>query len=261
MTEEKRIPLASVGFTSDEARQAATDSYYLEELDRQAELAINSIYLAVMRGRDTKDPRDPKVWGALQNTLFAAICIARLLKPSIVKKPYHSSMTKQQSQQFADDRGKKLRDMLNVEDDCHILDVKAVRDAYEHYDEYFDRHLAGGAECFSDWYITDRNVLKTPPDQGTPSKAVGIRVFYPAGGILLFEDRMLHLFELEVELIELRVKIADALEEVNAKITGRALFGGHILEPVMTEQRAQQRFMEWQHRRAEALEELAKRKK
>ncbi|MEV0811226.1 hypothetical protein, partial [Micromonospora sp. NPDC050200] len=111
------------------------------------------------------------------------------------------------------------------------------------------------------WYITDRNVLKTPPDQSTPSKAVGIRVFYPAGGILLFEDRMLHLFELEVELIELRVKIADALEEAKAKITGRALFGGHILEPVMSEQRAQQRFMEWQHRRAEALEELAKRKK
>ncbi|MBM0258963.1 hypothetical protein JNW89_21525 [Micromonospora sp. 4G55] len=119
----------------------------------------------------------------------------------------------------------------------------------------------GGAECFSDWYITDRYRFKTPPTNQTPSKAVGIRVFYPAGGILFFEDKQLHLFELEVELLELRVKIADKQRELKARFAGRALGGGHVLEQVMDDVRQQQRFMEWQHLRAEALEDLAKRKK
>lgn len=221
MTEEKRLPLVSIGFQTDEAREAATDCYYLEEIDRQAELAINSIYLAVMWGRETKYPRDPKVWGAFQTALFAVICIARLLNPVPVRR--YPGMTQADSQDFADKRGEKLRDALGVEDDCHILDVKDVRDAYEHYDEYFDRHLVNGGECFSDWYITDRNILKTPSGRGAPSKAVSIRVFYPAGGILFFEDRMLYLFELEVELIELRARISGKLEEARRRVKGRPL--------------------------------------
>ncbi|MBM0259754.1 hypothetical protein [Micromonospora sp. 4G55] len=139
MTEEKRIPMATIGFTTEDAREAARDSFYLDELDRQAEIASNSIFHAIMRGRETKNPHDPRVWGALQNTLFATICIARLLKPGPVRE--YPGLTKQQSQKYADERGEKLRKMLDVEDDCHILDVKAVRDAYEHYDEFFDRHL------------------------------------------------------------------------------------------------------------------------
>ncbi|MFD6771107.1 hypothetical protein ACFWC6_33360 [Micromonospora chalcea] len=259
MTGEKRIPMVSIGFTTDDARKAAIDKYYLGELDRQAELATSSIYFAVMRGRETKHPQDPKVWGALQNTLFAAICIARLLKPGPVRE--YPGMTKQQSQQFADERGERLRNLLEIEDDSAILDVKLVRDAYEHYDEYFDRHLAGGAECFSDWYITDRYIFKTPAAQNPQSKAVGIRVFYPAGGFLFFEDKKLHLFELDVELIELRQKIAEKGGELDERIKGRALGGGHEVEEVLNDFMRDQRFMDWKHHRTEALEALAKRQK
>ena len=255
----RRIPVASVGFASDEAREAAINCYYLTELDRQAELAANSIHFAVMRGRETEDTSDPKVWGALQNSLFAAICIARLLKPGAIRKA-HRGKTRNDSQAAADKRGAELRRILDVEDDCHILDVYAVRNAYEHYDEHFGHHLANGAECFADWYITDGAVLRTPPNEEAP-RAVGIRIFYPDGGVLLFEDKELHLFELEVELIELRVKIADALKELRPKLDSRAWFGGHTPDALMSKRQADQRFMSWQIYRAKALEALANRKK
>ncbi|KIR64734.1 hypothetical protein TK50_03695 [Micromonospora haikouensis] len=247
-----------MGFPDPESREAAKNSHFLDELDRQAELAIRSIHFAVMRGRETRDARDPKVWGSLQNALFAAICIARIFNPKVRKYP---GMTKDESQAYADRRGKTLRDLLQVKDDCHILEVNSVRDAYEHYDEYFEKHLLNGVDCFSDWYITDRLVLKTASHPGGSWSSAGLRVFYPAGGVLIFDERRLYLFELEVELIELRVRIADKLKELRESIKGRANYGGHIGEVVMTGQETSQRFMEWQHRRAEALEELAKRKR
>src|SRR6187551_3778 len=146
MSDQKRIPVFSIGFSTDDARQAATDIYYLHELDRQAELSTSSIYFAVMRGRETKDPHDTKVWGALQNALFALVCIARLLKAGNVKEGY-PGLSQNQAKKFAKRRGEKLREMLEVEDDSHILDIGEVRNAFEHYDEHLDSRFVSGVEC------------------------------------------------------------------------------------------------------------------
>jgi hypothetical protein len=252
---EKRIPLYTIAFKDSESRRAATDIFYFHELDRQAELAINAINLAVRRGREVSDPHDPKVWGAVQNILFAAICISRILRPGRVKGTYPTMANNQKSQEYADERGKRLRTELEVEDDSFILKVDVVRNEYEHYDESFDKKILSGAECFSDWYITDRNVFRTP-DNPSPT-AVGMRVFFAPGGILYFEDKELHVLELEVELIELRTKIVRKIREAQKKIKGRGKFGGHNLHPLMTDFRIKQRFDQWQHARAEAMEALA----
>lgn len=212
--------------------------------------------LAVMRGRETRDPHDPRVWGALQNSLFAAICIHRILKPARVKGCYPGLNTHQESQAFANDRGERLRKALDIANDSHILQVDEVRNEYEHYDESFDKKITGGAECFSDWYITDQKVLRTPNDP-SPT-AVGLRVFFATGGILYFEDKELMVFELQVELIELRAKLARVIRETKKRIKGRGRFGGHILHPLMTEVRIQQRFDQWKHARAEAMDALIK---
>jgi hypothetical protein len=256
VTEQKRMPMYTIGFDDPDARQAAVDIFYFQELDRQAELAIAAMQLAVMRGRDTRDPHDPKVWGALQNSLFAAICIHRILKPARVKGCYPGLNSHQESQDYADARGKRLREILGVADDSYILQVDKVRNEYEHYDESFDKKVTGGAECFSDWYITDQKVLRTPDDP-SPT-AVGLRVFFAAGGILYFEDKELMLFELQVEMIELRVKLARATREASRRVKGRGRFGGHNLHPLMSEARIQQRFDQWRHGHAEALEALEK---
>jgi len=256
VSEQKRIPISTIAFDNPNAREAAVDCIYLQEIDRQAELAIAAIQLAVMRGRDTRDPHDPKVWGALQNSLFAAICIHRILKPARVKGCYPGLNSHQESQDFADARGARLRKILDVADDSYILEVDEVRNEYEHYDESFDKKVTGGAECFSDWYITDQAVLRTPDDP-SPT-AVGLRVFFAAGGILYFEDKELMVFELQVELIELRAKLASAIRETRKRVRGRGRFGGHNLHPLMTEARIGQRFDQWRHASAEALEALAK---
>jgi hypothetical protein len=65
-------------------------------------------------------------------------------------------------------------------------------------------------------------------------------------------------FELQVELIELRVKLARATREASKRVKGRGRFGGHNLHPLMAEARIQQRFDQWRHAYAEALEALTK---
>ncbi|MEU4426077.1 hypothetical protein AB0F81_36110 [Actinoplanes sp. NPDC024001] len=254
VTDQKRLPVYTLGFATDEARQAATDVFYLEELDRQAELATRSIYQAVMWGKETKDVRNVKVWGALQNALFAAICIARLLKPGNVKDDY-PGLSANQTKKFAKRRGERLRELLDVADDAYLLDVDEVRNAFEHYDEHLDSRIAGGAECFADWYITDQNIFRTPPGATNPA-AVGVRVFFAPGGILYFGEKELSLFELEVELIQMRRAIACCIAQASQRIRGRGRFGGHDLHPLMSAPRIAQRYAHWQHARAEALEAL-----
>lgn len=248
---EKRIPIQSVGFNHPEARRDAIDHYYLQEIDRQAEIASRNIRSAVIDGCAAEHPHDPAVWGALQATMFSTICIARLLKPAGVKHAY-PGMSKNASDRHANDRGKRLREMLGVEDNDFILHVTKVRNAFEHYDEHIDSRFADGVTCFADWYITDKHALITPPSPNQASRAVGMRVFYPAGGMLYFEQDELDLFELDLELIEMKKRIKKIKDE-RVRYGVSALYGGHQVVQLMSDELTEYRFNEWQRQRSQAL--------
>ena len=255
INQQKPIPLSSVGFDNPEAKEAAIERYYLNEIDRQAEIAALNINSAVMAGCRTRNPHDPLVWSALQSMMFSTICILRLLDPRSVYDAY-PGMSKSASLRHAKARGKRLRELLEIGDDSFILKVDAVRNAFEHYDEHIDSRFVGGAYSLTDWYITDGHAFKTPPKFGAqPAGAVGMRVFFPAGGMLYFDDEELDLFELELDLLEIRRLIPLKLEELSAQFKGmRALFGGHHAVVLMSAEHVQYRFNEWQRLRSEALQ-------
>lgn len=255
MTRGHRIPLATVKFPAEKAKKAAKTILYVEELDRQAHMASDGIRCAVARGLTTENPRDPKVWSALQLALFASIVVARILKPATKGK--YQGLTNALTKEYAEERGAGLRTLLGIEDSSPLFSVTGVRNAFEHYDERLDEHLVGGVTCVSDWYISDGAALATPPTSNGQPQAVGLRVFYPAGGLLCFDSKMLDLFALDIALLDLRNQIAEKRTELAAAIRGRGTFGNHVLVQLTPPEVAAQRQREWRKVRAAALEGLA----
>ncbi|MFG1659596.1 hypothetical protein ACGFIY_23995 [Micromonospora chersina] len=249
------MPLATVDFPTEESKEAAKRLLYVDELDRQARMGSDGINLAVARGLATEDSRDPDVWSALQSALFACIVVARTLQPAVKKK--YQGLTSTQTKQYADERGEALRTLLEIEDSSPLFSVTEVRNAFEHYDERLDEHLVGGVTCISDWYISDGTALVTPPTANGQPQAVGLRVFYPDGGLLYFDNQALDLFALDIALLDLRNQIAAKRTELAAAISGRGAFGNHILVQLTTPEAAARRQREWRTVRAAALAGLA----
>ncbi|GIG85100.1 hypothetical protein Pen02_00360 [Plantactinospora endophytica] len=249
------MPLASINFPEAQAREAATQSLYLDELGRQARLANDGIAHALTLGQTTPDTRDPSVWAALQSALFASIVVARLLKP--ITKCKYPGMTYSQTKQYAENRGTALMSLLDIDPSSPLFSVFNVRNAFEHYDEKLDSHIVSDIACLSDWYISDGIALATPADSTNPARAVGLRVFYPGGGLLIFDSTMLDLFALDVALLDLRVQVRDKREELRQRIRGRALYGGHVVVRLLPPDRADSRHAEWQAVRTAAEADLA----
>ncbi|MEU7934473.1 hypothetical protein [Micromonospora echinofusca] len=248
------MPLATVDFPSEESKEAAKKALYVDELDRQARMGSDGIKLAVDRGLATEDPRDSEVWSALQSALFASIVVARTLQPTTKGK--YQGLTNAQTKQYAEARGAGLRMLLGIEDSSPLFSVTGVRNAFEHYDERLDEHLANGVTCMSDWYISDGTALVTPPRSNGQPQAVGLRVFYPAGGLLYFDSQALDLFALDIALLDLRNQIAEKRTELAAAVRGRGTFGSHVLVQLTAPEVAAQRQREWRDVRAAALARL-----
>jgi hypothetical protein len=54
--------------------------------------------------------------------------------------------------------------------------------------------------------------------------------------------------------------VAEQIREAKTRIKGRGKFGAHIREPLMSDREIRQRYEQWQHARAEALEALGEEK-
>ncbi|GIJ29500.1 hypothetical protein Vqi01_46620 [Micromonospora qiuiae] len=117
--------------------------------------------------------------------------------------------------------------------------------------------MVGGVTCISDWYISDGTALISPPASNGQTHAVGLRVFYPAGGILYFDSEALDLFALDIALLDLRNQIAEKQKELAAAIRGRGTFGNHVLVQLAAPEVAARRHREWRDVRAAALAGLA----
>jgi hypothetical protein len=242
----RAIPLQSVSFGDPESSAAARDRVYLDELARQAEIATQNIAEAWKRGMQIPDVRDPVTWSLLQGALFAAIVVSRILRPRGVRK--YPTLTRDDSQKYAASRGSRMRKLLEVGDDSPLFTVEDVRHSFEHVDERLDAKFAGGVHSLSDWYITDGDAAVTP-DQPLKAGGVGLRIFFPAGGILIFEHNEVDLYELDYALLQLRKQARSVRDHL--RTVGRGRFGGQQMVKLMSPDIVQYRCQRWLQMRTE----------
>jgi hypothetical protein len=227
---------------------------YLDEIGRQAEIAsrkLASAWTAAMQG---EDPRDPDVWSDLQSALMSGIVISRILQPGDVHGRY-PGLSRSQSKEWARNRGERLRELLGVNSDAGLFQISAIRDPFEHFDERLDRVIVGGADCIADWYITDGPVLASF-GEGESRSAVGLRCFYPANGLLIYDGTALDMFMFDRSMLDLLALVPQAKERAQQGEHGRGKFGGHELVRYGSGSEAYQRCREWLAFRAQRGHQL-----
>jgi hypothetical protein len=245
--QRRRVPIQSLRGQTEEATEALRDGVYLDEIERQAVIVNNNIAFAWRQAMGDCSPADPDVWAALQAALFAAIVVQRVLSPGRVYK-YAHHQTQQESQDFAQRRGQRLRQLLGVPSDASFLRVQKVRDPFEHVDERLDQLMTPEASSLSDWYISTGRALVTPNAEASPglsSVGYGLRVFFPAGGVLYFGNETLDIYELDIAMLDIREAISVARTELQQKVRGRNIFGGGQLVDLLPESHVQQRAAGW----------------
>jgi hypothetical protein len=247
---DRPIPIRSIDYQDPASREAAHDRIFLDELYRQAEIANRNIAQAWGRASNTQDVHDPQTWSLLQGALFAAIIVTRILKPRDVRS--YPPLTAKESRELAELRGSRLRTLLEIDEDSDLFSVDVVRNSFEHFDERLDARLVAGAQTIADWYITDGTALMTPEQPHGPG-GVGLRVFFPAGGILYFDRDELDLFRVDIALLDLRRQVESARQRLKAQIKGRGRFTIQAVH-LMTSDEAHSRSQEWLRMRTEAGE-------
>ena len=241
----RRIPIRSLRGQTEEASASLRDSVYLEELERQAVIVGDNIASAWRRAMGGCSSTDSRVWAKLQAALFAAIVVQRVLQPGRVHRyPHHQA--RQESQDFADARGNRLRGMVGLAADAVLLRTQSVRDPFEHVDERLDQLMTPDAISLSDWYISTGKAFMTPESSGNSTiGGYGLRVFFPEGGLLYFGRKSLDLYALDIEMLELRRAIDSARKELEKRVVGRNLFGGSQLVDLLPVEHVRRRADAW----------------
>jgi hypothetical protein len=245
--QQRRVPIRSLKGQTEEATEALRDGLYLDELERQAVIVNSNIVFAWRRAMGDCSPTDPDVWAALQAALFAAIVVQRVLRPGRVRR-YRHHQTQRESQDFAECRGRRLRELLGVTAEASLLRVQGVRDPFEHVDERLDQLMTPETISLSDWYISTGKALVTPgasSGSGLSSGGYGLRVFFPAGGVLYFDSEALDLYALDIAMLQIREAINAARGSLQQKVRGRNVFGGSQLVDLLPEDHVQQRAAGW----------------
>lgn len=221
----RRIPLRSLRGATEESTAAATDAAYLHELGRQATIFNKSLTEAMDAALEHDDVEG--TWRHLQGAMFAAIIVARLIHPRMVFG--WPGVSRAQAKKTANTRAERLRDLLclpdpSADERLETYRVSEVRDAMEHIDERIDRACRDG-DYLVDWYLSDGSIVVTD-DAKDGQFAPGLRYFVPHLGVLGFGATRLHLFRLDVEMLQLRRNTKEALAELKGAMRGRMIFGG-----------------------------------
>jgi hypothetical protein len=234
--------LRSVRGETDDVTEALQLAVYIDELERQAEIASRSVTRAWVRAmRPETKAQDPMVWGDLQACLFASIVIQRILQPGTAFR--HPEATRAQRQARSKERSIQLRSLLQIDDKFPVFEVREIRNSFEHFDEGLDALVLAGRSSLIDWHISrDGTSMRTPPGQDGPVLQA-LRVFHPTAGTLHFGDLVLDLFRLDCALLELRDERVPAarkeLEETFAP--GGKHFGAsqyiHLVPPAQVKPR------------------------
>ena len=223
-----RTPVEPFRGATPEITEAIRDRRYLREISRQAAI-FNASFAQAMEAADCHSLDD--CWRHLQGALFAGIIVNRLISPSRTQRGWPGT-PRGQAQQIAQDRACRLRELLSLPDPAEettpLFSVWRVRDSLEHIDERLDRVLCDEAEGgISDWYLSDGRLLARMPTDGTPDPLpLGMRVFVPRAGLLLFNMQLLSMFQLDVDMLTLRLESRRADQQLASRISGRLQYGG-----------------------------------
>lgn len=238
------IPMNSLAGQGGEGRDLAVDRLFLKEVVRQATMFNVAFERAWLRAVDTGTPyQDLLVLSDLQSALFSAIITRRILKPDprVMKHPQHTRQAV--SQQHADERGLRLRRQLGIEESSPVFTVTDLRNSYEHFDERIDALSLGDAASVSDWSISDGKGFRTIRE--SPGAHHRLRVFYPAAGVLFYDDEFIDLYHLDLEMMSLRMRADGEIMKQSAVVSRQSwVLGGsqtvHFVEPKTVQTRHEQ---------------------
>lgn len=208
--------------------------FYLSACELQARIALHHLervwsFESCDAGRLVwygSDIDHVSLWSDLQGAMVAAITLARLLRPGRVQD---SSAKKQ-----ADDRGKHLRDLLDVPDDSPLLQVKKVRDAFEHIDERIDALVAKDeVASVSDCYVVRSLAPSSTRQMQSAAPAarwrhMNLRAFDPEMGLLSYDGNDVDLFAYEAAVCSLLVELPAAHKRVAAERPTGELMTGQV---------------------------------
>ncbi|WP_454850009.1 hypothetical protein [Promicromonospora soli] len=207
----------------------SAEDYYLSSCVMQARLALHHLdRLWAIEGtpadltvwHDRRTLGDLPVWAELQGFVTAAIILNRFLKPNARPPKGASASRKAELKSQANKRGKRLRKLLEVEDDSVLLGVESVRNSFEHIDERIDALVtAGDVWSLSDWYISEELYFVPATaiqarSQGEAGRHENVRYFAPFIGLLVFGEDQIDLFQVEAALHELLAVSVGATETV-----------------------------------------------
>ena len=246
------IPIYSVRMDDPDWDAHLQNRVYLREIERQGRLASLAFGDAIARAMlATTDADDDHAWASLQGGLFAAILVYRLLSPGRVQRPFEGLSLKE-SQAFADDRGRRLRGLLDIDEDEPLLRRLAqVRNSLEHFDDRLDAVMSGRPVSIVDWYISDGSALMTSdaPDADGPM-GYGLRTLFAQGGLVYVGRTALDLFALDAGLFELRARARTADNETHLPRGRRARFGGQQAVQLLEADAVRDRLAQWLQMRA-----------
>lgn len=241
--------------------QAVTDALrlrvFLYEIDRQADLFNRSLADALGAAAHD-DPAD--AWRHVQSAVFAAIIVYRLVTNDQGRGS--PGWTRKQAREAAEWRVRELRRALILPDrettpEWPVYQVAQVRDSLEHVDERLDRAVRSpGIHSISDWYLSGGSLIVTP-EGGTnsPGAMAGLRAFVAPAGLLCFDTTVLDMFSLDIEMLNLRNNVKEALVDEAPTVNGRLLYGGGQWTRISSDEIAT-RWQSWATRRADVSAEF-----
>jgi hypothetical protein len=257
----RRIPVQSVCGPTPEATETLRLLFCLVEIERQAEIFSRSLDDALSEAIDKGNTT--AAWRHIQSAMFAAIIVHRfvVIDQSPPAWPGYPSKSegRKAALSAAEWRVSNLRNLLFPGDVTNpktwIDRVSKFRNSLEHVDERFDLAFnTESAASLSDWYLFDDFFLFPPEETPKGTDMAGLRGFNPEEGFLLFNREPLDLFELDIEMTNIRHNSRYSQAELLRNLKGRMTFGGgRIVRPEFPADR----MTKWRNQRAQLEAEMA----
>lgn len=201
-----RIPITVLADVPGAARDRSVRDLYVREIHLQCRFALEAFETALTFAKEDRGDHHEQLWGAVQSLLAAVAIISRLLVGDDIRGD-------RVAKQFGRDRGRKLRQLLRIDDDSPILD-RRLRNHLEHVDQRLD-DLARDERTT---VIIDRFVTRgVRPvlfyDETRSEHAPLLREIAPDDGFVAFRGDSYDVFALRSELRCLAQRADELLAE------------------------------------------------
>jgi hypothetical protein len=200
-----------------------------------------------------------ETWRHLQSAVFAAIVVNRLVDAAGANRGW-SGVSGKEAQRIAQSRAARLRALVGLPEPSSgatvIFEIRDVRDSMEHIDQRLDRvnHDAATSGGVADWYLSDGRV-SVAMSEGADVTPIGFRAFIPTSGLLLFNDKTLNLFALDIDMLALQHNINEVRPTVAQDARGVKSYGGQLAE-FHSGYPSYEGLQKWEAARAESMSTL-----